>query len=186
MNREQHLKLLEEKMAKNLDIARRKNNDYCGVGVEVDPFKNFRISEQAGVPVEKGILVRMYDKMSRISALLSQDAQVNDESIQDTLADLSNYSLILSNYLDSKKTPTLEQVKAFVPNRRCPEDEDSDNSDLFFKPGDLVKIKVSKNGAPKEFDGQFGKLVYVEGNNVGVRFECESIWHYNLNEIEAV
>lgn len=136
MTREEHLKLLASKMAKNLEIAKKKNQDYCGKGESSDPFKNFRISEQAGVPVEQGILVRMYDKMSRISTLLSQDAQVKDESVQDTLSDLSNYSLILSNYLDSKKIPTMEQVKNFRPYN--PEDN-------YIDIGNAVRVTDPKS-----------------------------------------
>lgn len=103
MTREQHIKLLEEKMAKNLEIAKKKNADYAGERGAEDPFSNFRACEAFGVPTEKGILVRMSDKMSRIGSLLDQEAQVVEESVQDALADLANYALILSNYLDSKK-----------------------------------------------------------------------------------
>lgn len=91
-------------MDRNLDTATRKNNDYCGQGVEVNPFKNFEASATVGVPAARGILVRMMDKMARISSLLDQEAQVKDESIHDTLCDLSLYALILSNYLDSKSS----------------------------------------------------------------------------------
>lgn len=103
MTREEHLKLMEDKMKKNLEVAKAKNRDYCGKKEGSDPFSNFKASPIVGVSVERGILVRMMDKMARISSLLDQEAQVKDESIQDSLMDLSNYSLILSNYLDSKK-----------------------------------------------------------------------------------
>lgn len=92
---------MEKKFAAALAIAKAKNSDYTG---GKDPFANFRLVESLGIcSVEKGILVRMCDKMSRIAALLEKEAKVKDESIQDTLMDLCNYSAILSNYLDSKK-----------------------------------------------------------------------------------
>jgi hypothetical protein len=44
----------------------------------------------------------MTDKMQRIANLLDKEAMVKDESILDTLQDLSNYSLILRVYLEQK------------------------------------------------------------------------------------
>lgn len=95
---------MEQKFANALAIAKSKNDDYCGADGNTDPFKNFRFVEQLGIcSIEKGILTRMCDKVARIATLLSNEANVKDESIHDTLSDLSNYSIILSNYLDSKK-----------------------------------------------------------------------------------
>jgi len=80
-----------------IETAKRKNADYAGVG---DPFKNFKNVEVLGIcSVEVGILTRMTDKMSRISNLIKQEAQVKDESIKDTLQDLINYAAILKAYL---------------------------------------------------------------------------------------
>ena len=45
----------------------------------------------------------MTDKLQRISNLLEKEAEVKDESILDTLQDLSNYSLILRVYIESRK-----------------------------------------------------------------------------------
>lgn len=81
-------------------IMEKKNSDYT----KTDPFWNFKLVETLGVTtVEKWILVRMADKMSRISTLIDQDALVIDEAISDTLIDLANYSVILKLYLESKK-----------------------------------------------------------------------------------
>ena len=47
-----------------------KNKDYA----ENDsPFKNFRMSEQVGVDPARAILVRISDKLSRISNLLDRE-----------------------------------------------------------------------------------------------------------------
>ncbi len=95
---------MKETFTKCLDLVIRKNNDYSGLkNADNDPFKNIRGAEFVGVPNERGILVRMMDKMGRISSLLSQDAQVKEESINDTLDDLINYSVILKSYLKNKK-----------------------------------------------------------------------------------
>lgn len=105
MTKAQHLQELENAMKLMLDIAKKKNADYCGENADSDPFKNFRIVETLGIAkAEKGILVRMLDKISRISTLIDKQAnQVTDEAIEDTLLDLANYALILRNLLLSKK-----------------------------------------------------------------------------------
>ncbi|AIY89919.1 nucleotide modification associated domain-containing protein [Geoglobus acetivorans] len=80
-----------------LEIARKKNRDYAG---NRSPFHNFELCERLGIcSLEEGILVRMTDKMSRIANLLKKEADVRDESIEDTLKDLINYSAILIAYL---------------------------------------------------------------------------------------
>jgi len=84
-------------------LHKLKNSDYAG---SVDPFKNFKMCEQLGIcPVEEGMLVRMSDKMSRISTLIGEnkEAVVTDEKLEDTLIDLANYAVILKCYLESKK-----------------------------------------------------------------------------------
>lgn len=77
-----------------------KNNDYGGSNN--DPFANFRNSTIAGVSVEKGILVRLMDKMSRVSTLLDKEAMVKDEAITDTIEDAINYLAIMKAYINLK------------------------------------------------------------------------------------
>lgn len=47
-------------------------------------------------------LIRMDDKMGRLRTLITSEAKVKDESISDTLRDLSNYALMASVWLDNK------------------------------------------------------------------------------------
>jgi hypothetical protein len=96
------LKDMEETFAKCLEIAKRKNNDYAGEKT-LDPYKNFRGSDFVKVPPPRAILVRIMDKISRISNLLEQDNAVKDESINDTLNDVINYFAILQSYLKNNK-----------------------------------------------------------------------------------
>lgn len=61
----------------------RKNNDYGNA------FANLRNE------IPNAILVRLYDKYSRLKTLMSGEKQmVNDESIDDTLLDLANYCIL--------------------------------------------------------------------------------------------
>ena len=91
---------MEHTFVECLDTAKKKNHDY-GAGIK-DPYANFRNSTVAGVSVERGILVRMIDKVSRISTLIDKESQVKDESIQDTLMYLINYTAILKSYIKNK------------------------------------------------------------------------------------
>lgn len=77
-------------------IVRNKNRDYAGNG---EPFANFRGSEALGVSLPRGILIRISDKMARISNLLSRPPAVANESLIDTCIDASNYFLILATYI---------------------------------------------------------------------------------------
>lgn len=99
------LKDLRETFGKCLATAVRKNADYAGI-VQTDPYKNLRGSEFVGVDPARAILVRMMDKMSRISNLLNQEAQVKDEAIEDTLDDMVNYAAILKSYIKNNKKKT--------------------------------------------------------------------------------
>lgn len=103
MTTQEFLKNIEATFEKCLRTAKSKNADYAGVG---DPFKNFNSSEYVGVPIPRAILVRMMDKMARISNLLDKEANVKEESITDTLEDLINYAAILKAYLYEKRETT--------------------------------------------------------------------------------
>lgn len=83
-----------------MQTAIKKNNDYGGSNN--NPFANFENSTVAGVTVERGILVRLMDKMSRISTLLEKEAMVKDEAITDTIEDAINYLAILKSYINQK------------------------------------------------------------------------------------
>lgn len=100
MNTQEFLTDLENTFKDCLKTAKRKNADYSKA---TDPFANFKNVESLGIcSVEVGILTRITDKMARISNLIKQEAQVKDESIQDTLMDLINYASILKSYIESK------------------------------------------------------------------------------------
>lgn len=76
---------------KALHIA--KDTDYAGLA----PLSNFKRCEQFGIPAWKGCLVRMSDKWARLISLVEKkgDHAVEGEGIEDTLKDLSVYSVIV-------------------------------------------------------------------------------------------
>jgi hypothetical protein len=63
-------------------------------------------------------IVRMEDKMSRLNTLSKQEALVSDESLIDTLKDLSNYALMSAVWLEGtkKEVSVLEEVSRALTN----------------------------------------------------------------------
>lgn len=96
-------KLFQEQIKQNqeedLETLKNKNKDYAQGN---DPFQNFRLVEETGLTsVETGIAVRMSDKIQRIFNLLNRErAEVEDETLEDSLSDLRNYANILQVYLN--------------------------------------------------------------------------------------
>lgn len=78
---------------KSLDIIAKKNQDYA---TGEDPFKNFRFSEMMGVDPQRAILVRISDKLARMSNLLDKPPAVVEENIEDTIIDAIGYLAILN------------------------------------------------------------------------------------------
>lgn len=117
MNRADYLEAFEAITDRMLDTTRRKNGDYADGD---DAFQNFRMVEHAGIAtVEQGILTRMSDKFQRAANLLQpgREAQVKDESVEDTLIDNAVYSIILLIYRRSKKPQQLASAEALEEAR---------------------------------------------------------------------
>lgn len=98
MTQKELLKYVEATHKKSISIIKMKSADYAKP--DSDTLSNFKNSTIAGVSVERGILVRMMDKISRISNLLDKEPSVVGESIIDSVDDLGNYNLILGAILD--------------------------------------------------------------------------------------
>lgn len=83
------------------EIHSCKNYDYAGD----DSLSNFKLSEKMGIPAWKGVLVRMSDKISRLWSFAQKEKfEVADESVIDTLKDLSIYAILcILLYEDRKK-----------------------------------------------------------------------------------
>ena len=100
MEQKVFLKHFKKTLDDNYAIIEKKNTDYA---TDKEAFLNFKACEIFNIPVETGIVVRMCDKMSRISNLIYKEAAVKDESVLDTLQDLANYAIILKIYLEHEK-----------------------------------------------------------------------------------
>jgi hypothetical protein len=83
---------------------KKKNADYAGRGGH-EPFANFTRVESMGVcSTERGMLVRVTDKMSRLSSFMeSGKLEVANESFEDTIVDVINYMVLLHSYVKDKK-----------------------------------------------------------------------------------
>lgn len=101
--REMLIAFFEDKTKQMVEVCKAKNADY-GAG-DLDPFSNFTRVEQMGIcKTEVGFLTRMTDKLCRISNFVDKGIlQVKDESVEDTLIDLANYSLLLAAFIKSRR-----------------------------------------------------------------------------------
>lgn len=101
MTQEEYFKRFLEKCDQMIRTTKAKNTDYAESS---DAFANFKMIEQmthGRITVADGIVVRMTDKLKRISSLLAREAAVS-EKIEDTVLDMAVYSLILLIWLEHK------------------------------------------------------------------------------------
>ena len=101
MTQKEFITLLAAEHDLCVEISRKKNQDYA---TNDDAFLNFRSSSVVGVDIRRAILVRMMDKIVRVSNLLDKNPLVVEESVADTLRDISNYSLILKLLIDDERS----------------------------------------------------------------------------------
>jgi hypothetical protein len=103
MTKKEYIQFHADSCEKMKVITAAKNADYTGVGD--DPFANFsRVSAMGICSTEQGFLVRMNDKMSRLSSFIQRGILiVKDESLEDTCLDLANYAILLAAYIKSRK-----------------------------------------------------------------------------------
>jgi len=97
---EMHIKMCNDA----LTLMKKKNADYAGSG-DGNPFANFKRAESMGIcTTEQAFLVRIIDKISRLSSYSSNGKLiVEDETVHDTLIDMINYCVLLSAYLEDKQ-----------------------------------------------------------------------------------
>ena len=96
MTQDEFFKHIEQSYKDGISLIKIKNADYAN---STNPFKNFESAYVVGIDVGQAILVRILDKLSRVGNLLKTEASVKEESVEDTLLDLINYTAILKAYL---------------------------------------------------------------------------------------
>jgi hypothetical protein len=104
MTREELLKHHEVLCKQARDLMDMKNRDYAGNDGK-EPFANFTRVEAMGIcSTEQGFMVRLTDKMSRLSSIIeSGKNHVKDESFEDTMVDVINYIVLLSAYRQEQR-----------------------------------------------------------------------------------
>lgn len=102
MTNDQALDLQKQIFDKALAILVKKRQDYSG---DQDPFANFRQSEMWGVEPWRGAAIRLTDKLSRFRRLAENGGTGKvEESIEDTIVDALNYTVIMYElYLETKE-----------------------------------------------------------------------------------
>lgn len=95
MTKEHFISNIRNTFEVGIGIIERKNADYAN---DANPFKNFESAEVVGIGVERAILLRVLDKIARISNLIDKQPAVVEESLEDTLIDAINYLAILKAY----------------------------------------------------------------------------------------
>lgn len=105
MTRDDLMKIHEDLCLKGRELMEKKNRDYAGRGGS-EPFANFTRVESMGIcSTESGMLVRLTDKMSRLSSFAeSGKLAVENESFEDTIVDVINYMVLFYAYIKDKKT----------------------------------------------------------------------------------
>ena len=110
MNREELLRHHDKLTTTAKEIMKQKNHDYAGQGGE-KPFANFERCEAMGVcSTEQGFLVRVIDKVSRLSTFVSAgELKVENESYEDAVLDIINYMILFSAFVEDKNEKITEE-----------------------------------------------------------------------------
>ena len=112
MTRDELLRFHERLCKESRDLMNLKNRDYAG-NHGSEPFANFTRCEAMGIcDTEQGFMVRITDKMSRLSSFLdSGKMHVEDESFHDTVIDVINYMVLLAAYTKDKESKEYAQER---------------------------------------------------------------------------
>ena len=87
----------------NTDLIKPITNDIAKLLEEKNKAYGSSVDMTYGIFGLNAYLVRMYDKVNRLTNLTNKGGEVNDESIEDTLRDLAGYSILALAQLQSEK-----------------------------------------------------------------------------------
>jgi hypothetical protein len=100
MNKKEQLQELDEIFAKIRKVIESKGDDYANQ----DRLSNFKLAgDICGVGAKMNCLSLIATKVARLGVLMNSTAPPNNESIEDSVLDLTIYSLLLNMIL--KDTP---------------------------------------------------------------------------------
>jgi len=97
-----------EKLEQIAELHSLKQADY---GVGEDPFANIRASQDFGVPPWVGAVIRLNDKVTRIKSFV-QNGTLKNESVADSLLDISVYALIALILFEEEERPKILESNA--------------------------------------------------------------------------
>jgi hypothetical protein len=100
MNKQHQEKHFEEFTSKMKDVIISKGNDYANE----DRLSNFKLAGSiSGLSPELNCLSLIATKVARLGVLLNSKQEPNNESIQDSILDLANYSVLLGMILEDRR-----------------------------------------------------------------------------------
>ena len=107
MKQEEQLKFVESLNEKGIELLKSKGHDYASSGDVLKNFKQMRellsLLEVNMSTLEGTHMFYLLLKIQRLCNLLFSDKVAKNESIQDTLIDLRNYTDLLNCTLEEKK-----------------------------------------------------------------------------------
>ena len=99
MTQEEQIKHFEVITTQMKETLFKKGNDYSNE----DRLSNFKLAGAiCGLKAEQNCLSLIATKVARLGVLLNSDKEPNNESVQDSVLDLANYSILLSMILKDK------------------------------------------------------------------------------------
>jgi hypothetical protein len=163
MNKTEYIAFAEAELNRVLAIVKQKNSDYTGGTECTDPFANFTISTDFGVPPLTGLCIRMADKFQRVKTFCRDGkmAQSNEGAV-DAFRDIIGYSLIALGMLE-------EQRQWQEPSEVDDWDITVEDAMADLAPQDTISLKVG--GVYRNRLGQ--ERTIVEDRGEGYRFPFE-------------
>jgi hypothetical protein len=99
MTQQEQIKHFEALTSQMKEILFKKGNDYANT----DRLSNFKLAGAiCGLTAERNCLTLIATKVARLGVLLNTENKPNNESIQDSIVDLANYSVLLSMIMADK------------------------------------------------------------------------------------
>ena len=135
-----------------IETIKLKNQDYATAD---NPFRNFEIASVANIDAKSAILVRVLDKIARISNLLNRkNPAVTDEKIEDSIKDAVNLLAILYARIESEKPKegqlSAEPIRGGVV-RQGPDTIDSQTLDVGSVGADVLRTGETREDSGRVF-----------------------------------